>query len=112
MLTGGNAAEDRFTYRPNWGLAGMTPPEQTAAMVFGFSAAPVVPGQVVRAVIVVLYPQTVQQWEEQVDIGSRLPMYEGSRVVGEGRVLWRSPAVLPLDDQKASTFDSWLTSAP
>lgn len=60
-LPGGNANEDRFSYRPNWGLPGTRPPEQAGAVVFGFSKSPVLSGDNVKAVIVVPYPETVPQ---------------------------------------------------
>lgn len=107
--TGGNAVENRFAFRPNWGLPAMTPPEQTGAMVFGFSKAHILPGESVRAVIVVPYPEMVGHWDQQVDAGTLLPMYEGPRVFGEGIVEWRGPATLPLDEQRAAEFDAWLT---
>lgn len=36
-LLGGNDPAPRFKYRPNWGLPGKMPPDQTGAPVLGFS---------------------------------------------------------------------------
>ena len=98
-----------FTYRPNWGLPSMEPPDQTGAPVFGFSATPVVPGgPPVRAVIVVPYPQTIARWESEVIPGTTLPMYDGPRVHGVGTVAWCRAAHYPLSPTEVSEFSAWL----
>jgi hypothetical protein len=86
-LLGGAGPGFEFKYRPNWGLPGMTPPEQSGAMVYGFSRHDIAPGSSCRAVIVQLVPETLE-WQ-QVREGLTLPCYEGNRVVAHGRVLWR-----------------------
>lgn len=81
-LAGG--LEGRFQYRPNWGLPGMVPPDQTGAAVFGFSRENIAPGEMARAVIVPPFPGMLPEWA-RVEPGTELPMYEGARVCGYGR---------------------------
>ena len=50
-LLGGWDRDQRFNYRPNWGLPTMTLPEQTGAPVFAFSRRNIAPGETCRAVI-------------------------------------------------------------
>lgn len=97
-----------YRYRPNWGLPEMVPTDQTGAPVWHFSSDVVNPGDRVKAVIVVPYPMTVDDWNLQVDIGSRLPMYEGSRVCGVGTVLWKRSVEVPLNNVDRAEFSSWL----
>jgi len=106
-LLGGAGPEVRFTYRPNWGLPQMTPPDQTGAPVLAFSAQHILPGDQVRVVIVPPYPQMVAEWG-QVAIGDALPMYEGSRVCGHGRVLWRRDTHLPVPEPDEQRFRTWV----
>src|SRR5690242_11337455 len=94
-ILGGTDPQYRFRYRPNWGLPGMTPPDQTGAPVFAFSRENIAPGESCRAVIVAFFPVVVPRWAT-VGQGAELPMYEGPRVCGVGRVLWRSATKLPL----------------
>jgi hypothetical protein len=110
-LLGGHAVDDRFTFRPNWGLPAMIPPEQTGAVVFGFDRSPINPGDTARAVIVVPYPEMVSQWTDQVTVGTRLPVYEGSRVFAEAIVEERWPVRMPLSEADASRLDAWLDQA-
>lgn len=101
--------ESRLGYRPNWGLPSMTPPEQTGAPVYAFDRVKVEPGTAeVKAVILVPYPQMMPIWAAEVGPGADLPMYEGSRAVGVGKVLWRRSAHYPPTDAEASHYDSWL----
>ena len=106
-LAGGRGTDTRFEYRPNWGLPGMTPPEQTGAPVLGFDQTSIAPGDTVRVVIVPPYPPMVQAWT-QVQPGDDLPMYEGSRICGHGRVLWRRDTMLPLPETDEQRFRRWL----
>ncbi|MBX9246400.1 hypothetical protein ICW40_16520 [Actinotalea ferrariae] len=96
----------RWAYRPNWGLPQMTAPEQTGAPVLAFSKDKVFPGDEVRAVIVPPFPQMVAAWS-CVAIGDELPMYEGLRTCGHGRVLWRRDTVLPIPDHDRERFVAW-----
>jgi len=106
-LPGGHAADYQFTYRPNWVLPGMTPPDQAGAPVLGFSRANLRPGDQSHAVIVALFGYKTTQWQD-VHPGSVLPMYEGARVVGHGTVLWTQPTVWPLPESDKARFLSWL----
>jgi hypothetical protein len=63
-----------WTYRPNWGLPSMAPPEQSGAPVLAFSRDVVLPGESVHAVIVTLFPEMVAQWDREVTPGVSLPM--------------------------------------
>jgi hypothetical protein len=107
-LLGGAGPGFEFQYRPNWGLPGMTPPEQSGAMVYGFSRQDVTPGSSCRAVIVQLVPATVQ-WQ-QVHEGLTLPCYEGNRVVANGHVRWRED-VEDITDVDKIRWLAWLTDA-
>lgn len=106
-LPGGAAPTNRFTYRPNWGLPQMVPPEQTGAPVLAFSRETVRPGEQVHAVIAPPFPQMVAEWS-RVNVGDVLPMYEGSHVCGHGRVLWRRKTGLPMPDEDADRFSAWV----
>lgn len=85
-----------WSYRPNWGLPSTTPPEQRGAPVLGFSRSEVWPGESARAVIIPLFPEVVPRWRAEVVPGVLLPMYEGGRVCGYGRVLWVGETTRPL----------------
>ena len=87
----------------------MTPPDQTGAPVLAFSRSDVAPGEEVSVVIVPPFPEMVPLWAE-VEPGTELPMYEGVRVCGVGRVLWRSPTELPLPEADEQRFLAWLTA--
>ncbi len=106
-LLGGAGRDARFQYRPNWGLPQMSAPEQTGAPVLAFSKANIHPGDEVRVVIVPPYPQMVSEWK-QVAIGDVLPMYEGLRICGYGRVLWRRDTQLPVPEQDEERFRAWV----
>lgn len=97
-----------YLYRPNWGLPEMVPPEQTGAPVFRFSTEIVHPGDRVKAVVLVPYPMTVDDWNLQVDVGCQLPMYEGNRVCGLGTILWKKRIELPLSDIERGDLSDWL----
>jgi hypothetical protein len=107
-LLGGAGRESRFQYRPNWGLPGMTPPEQTGAPVLGFSRENIAPGERVKAVIVAMLAEEVPLWLGVAE-GTELPMYEGIRVCGHGRVVWRAETEWPLSDADESRFLEWLS---
>lgn len=109
-LLGGVRAEYRLNYRPNWGLPGMTPPEQTGAPVLGFSRENIAPGESVKAVIVAMFSEEVPLWTSVTE-GTELPMYEGSRVCGRGRVLWRAATEWPLPEGDSAHFVNWLSEA-
>jgi hypothetical protein len=106
-LLGGMAPETQFRYRPNWGLPGMRPPDQTGAPVLGFSRENIAPGDTVHAVIVAVFFDLVPSWSA-VEEGCVLPMYEGPRAVGTGRVLWRMETSWPLPDDDRGRFLTWL----
>ena len=106
-LLGGAGRDAKFEYRPNWGLPHMAAPEQTGAPVLAFSKGNIHPGDEVRVVIVPPYPQMVSEWS-RVAIGDVLPMYEGPRVCGHGRVLWRRDTHLPMPDEDEERFRAWV----
>lgn len=106
-LTGGWGEEARFAYRPNWGLPGMTPPNQAGALVLGFDQRIIAPGDTTRVVIVPPFPPMMQEWD-RVQPGADLPMYEGARVCGHGRVLWRRSTLVPLPPADEERFRLWL----
>ena len=84
----------------------MTPPDQSGGLVFGFSSRDVEPGSRCRAVVVQLVPAFLA-WQG-VHEGDVLPCYEGARVVGHGRVLWREdiPGVTDADEAR---WLAWLS---
>ncbi len=98
-------------YRPNWGLPGMTPPEQTGGPVLCFGRYPVHPGDRVRAVIIPMFPDRVPTWAA-VAVGDVLPMYEGARVCGRGTVRWISQAQLPVSEHDHARFCEWTRGGP
>ena len=108
-LPGGCAPEDRFTYRPNWGLPEWPDGDQSAAPVLGFSRVDVNPGDDVRVVIVPLFPTEMPAWHD-VGGGDELRMYEGSRICGRGVVAWIEAATWPMPDEEKDQFSRWLTA--
>jgi hypothetical protein len=106
-LLDGSGSDRRFHYRPNWGLPGMIPPEQTGAPVLAFSREQIAPGEACRAVIVAMFPSQVPRWAE-VTVGTDLPLYEGSHVRGVGHVVWRAETKFPVPDEDESRFLAWL----
>ncbi len=106
-LRGVGPATEGYPYRPNWGLPGMGALEQTGAPVLGFSDDEVTPGQETHAVIRVLVPSMLPEWE-RATVGTELPMYEGPRVCGRGTVLWRELATLPLAEDAEDRYRAWL----
>ncbi|WP_024288941.1 hypothetical protein [Cellulomonas sp. KRMCY2] len=106
-LLGGARRDAKVQYRPNWGLPQMAAPDQTGAPVLAFSKEDIHPGDEVRVVIVPPLPQTVSEWSH-VAIGDVLPMYEGPRVCGHGRVLLRRDTYLPVPDQDDERFRAWV----
>lgn len=109
-LLGGCAPENRFRYRPNWGLPGWADGEQTAGLVFGFSRVNIQPGEDARAVLVALFPEQVPAWRD-VQPGDQLRMYEGSRTCGRGVVCWVEPATWAMPDEEQQHFARWLSNA-
>jgi hypothetical protein len=103
-----NLPDRRWTYRPNWGLPGMIPPNQSGAPVLAFSRDRVLPGESVHAVIATLVPEMMDHWNLEVEPGVVLPMYEGLRVCGHGTVIWRTNITLPLDEREEQRLLSWL----
>jgi hypothetical protein len=103
-----NTPDRKWSYRPNWGLPSMVPPDQTGAPVLAFSRDRVLPGENVHAVIVTVFPEMVDQWNLEVEPGVVLPMYEGPRVCGCGTVIWRTHITLPLDELQEQRFLRWL----
>src|SRR5689334_3086972 len=63
-LLGGCDRENRFTYRPNWGLPGWAEGDQTAGPVLGFSRIHIEPGEEARAVVVALFPDRAPGWRK------------------------------------------------
>jgi len=76
-------------------------------LALGFDREQVAPGDTVRVVIVPPFPAMLPSWS-QVDAGESLPMYEGARVCGHGRVLWRRATTLPLPIHDEDRFRRWL----
>lgn len=106
-LGGGAGEERRYAYRPNWGLPGMTPPDQAGAVVLGFSRADIAPGEEALAVVVPFTDDAVSTWRD-VAPGVVLPCYEGVRVAAHGEVLWRREASLPFEPDELERFERWL----
>jgi hypothetical protein len=88
----------------------MTPPEQTGAPVLAFSLPKVHPGETARAVIMPIFPEIIPRWRCEVVVGVVLPMYEGTRVVGHGAVLWVAETRLPLPAADEARFTRWLST--
>lgn len=107
-LLGGCEPENRFTYRPNWGLPGWSDGEQTAGPVLGFSSTDIHPGDAARAVVVPLFAEQVPKWRE-ISAGDTLRMYEGSRVCGHGSVVWVTPATWRMPEDEEDRFVRWLS---
>ncbi|TCP56829.1 hypothetical protein EV191_101776 [Tamaricihabitans halophyticus] len=99
-----------WSYRPNWRLPGMTGTEQAGAPVLAFSRPVVHPGERALAVIIPIFPALIPRWRRDVVGGVVLPMYEGPRVCGHGRVLWVAETRLPLPDDDEACFVHWLES--
>lgn len=93
-------------YRPNWGLPGMTPPEQTGAPVQCFGHFPVMLGDTLRAVLIPMFPEEVPGWHD-LRGGEELPMYEGARVCGRATVVWIRAVTLPLPESDATRLAEW-----
>lgn len=112
MRAVGLVASVRFTgvleYRPNWGYHGLDHPrEQAGAPVLVWGQDWVEPGDQVRAVIVPMYPEA---WQH-VAVGDELTMYEGHRVCGVARVIWRSNTdAWPISDSDLPRCRSWTRS--
>lgn len=107
-LIGGHEPEQRFKYRPNWGLPGMEPPDQTAAPVLGFDWTNIVPGDTCLAICVALFPQL--GWAN-VQPGADLLMYEGPRICGHARVMWRRSTMWPVPGADVDRFTQWLSES-
>ena len=105
-LAGGNAAENSFRYRPNWGLPGRSAGEQTAGPVFGFSSHDIAPGADVRAVLVGLFIDQAP-WAS-VRVGDVLRMYEGLKVCGLATVRWTEPCKWHPASDQAAKWSAWL----
>jgi hypothetical protein len=98
-------------YRPNWGLPGMAPPEQTGAPVVCFGSYPVLPGDTLRAVIIPMFPDRVGAWSF-VEVGDPLLMYEGSRVCGRATVRWVRRSQHPVPESDQARFCDWAGGGP
>jgi hypothetical protein len=85
----------------------MVPPEQTGAPVLAFDQERVRPGDTARVVIVPPFPPIVAAWS-RVQVGDDLPMYEGAKVCGYGRVLWRRQTTLPVPAEDEARYRRWL----
>lgn len=107
-LLGGCAREDRFTYRPNWGLPGWADGDQTAGPVLGFSRTNIRPGDHVRAILVPLFVGQVPGWLD-VEPGDVLRMYEGARVCGHGHVRWIKAATWHMPEDQQEHLVGWLS---
>ena len=81
--------------------------DQTGAPVLAFSRSNIEPGDVVRLVIVPPFPEMLDQWAN-VEPGADLRMFEGSRICGVGRVLWRREAELPLAPHDEDRYRAWV----
>lgn len=106
-LLGGTEKQNRFNYRPNWGLPGWTDGEQTAGPVFGFSTIDINPGDDTAAIFVAVFRDNVPEWE-LVEVGDVLRMYEGSRICGVATVRWIELTTWPATEADESRFTSWL----
>jgi hypothetical protein len=106
-LLGGYAKENRFTYRPNWGLPGWADGDQTAGPVLGFSSTNVHPGDRTRAILVPLFIDHAPQWLD-VRPDDVLRMYEGARVCGYGHVRWAKPATWHMPEDEQERLVDWL----
>lgn len=106
-LLGGFAPENRFKYRPNWGLPGWADGEQTAGPVLGFSRTDIQPGEDARAVIVPLFPGHVPAWLD-VEPGDTLRMYEGSHVCGRAVVRFTVPTKWFMPEEDQERLVKWL----
>ncbi|WP_157537087.1 hypothetical protein [Nocardioides sp. Root190] len=106
-LLGGADPENRFTYRPNWGLPGWPDGDQTGAPVLGFAKADVEPGESTRAVIVPMFFEQVPAWLD-VQPGDVLRMYEGSRICGRATVRWIEQATWRMPEAEQERFARWL----
>jgi hypothetical protein len=106
-LLGGHAEENRFAYRPNWGLPGWADGEQTAGPVLGFSRTNIEPGERTRAILVPLFPEHAPGWLD-VEPNDVLRMYEGPRICGQGVVRWVEPATWPMPDGEQDRLIRWL----
>jgi len=107
-LLGGYAKENRFTYRPNWGLPGWTDGDQTAGPVLGFSRTNIRPGEQVRAVLVPLFLDHAPGWLD-VEPGDMLRMYEGARVCGHGPVRWVEITTWRMPEEEQDRLVGWLS---
>ena len=95
-----------YSYRPNWGLPGMTGIEQAGAMVLSLGSVPFAPGDTTKAVIVPFASGSLFLWQ-QVKPGDDLRMFEGARICGTAVVEWVAPIERPLAQEDATRFTSW-----
>lgn len=109
LLGGGNLSENRFRYRPNWGLPDRADGEQSAGPILGFSRTDVSPGEDVRAILVPLFVEKVPAWRN-VHVGDGLRMYEGWQICGRAIVQWIEPTTWPMGNKDQERFVEWLTS--
>lgn len=93
-------------YRPNWSVAVADAREQSGAPVLVMNPTTVAPGDSARAVLVPLYPP---HWTN-VEVGTRLFMYEGARDCGEAVVAELWTADEPSSDESRARARSWVAS--
>jgi hypothetical protein len=110
---GGRSTAIHFTaplsYRPNWGLPGMTGTHQTGAPVLCSSASELAPGGTARVVIIPLTGAHLTEWR-LLNPGDTLRMFEGPGVCGHATIQWTENTHRPLPAADQARFCSWTTS--
>lgn len=96
----------RGSYRPNWGLLGMTGNDQVGAVVLALGQYPLEPGDTTRAVIVPFAPGSLPLWQE-VKPGDHLRTLEGARIVGTAVVEWLVPTGERLNKEDEERLSVW-----
>jgi hypothetical protein len=98
-----------FSYRPNWGLPGMTGPEQTGAPVLCSSAITLEPGGSARVVVIPRTDTHLTEWR-LLGQGDDLRMFEGPRVCGHATVRWTQNTSRPPPVLDEARFRAWAKS--
>lgn len=101
---------ERFRYRPNWGLPGMSGTDQVGAFVLWLSPFPLGRGHTAGAAIVPLDPGSLPLWK-QVHVGDELRMFEGPRVCGRATVDKVWVTAVPLPEADSGRFIEWVDAS-